>query len=100
MKYAYAATIGLNVVETTSAGDLAMYEVQGVCCSEVVLDLLTGSIQVCRVDILQEVGLSLNPLIDCGQANTFFLHPWRHIICIPFPEAGRRCFRHGPGLLA
>ena len=43
------------------------YEVYGVACVEVVVDLLTGESQIERADVLLDCGTSLNPAIDAGQ---------------------------------
>jgi xanthine dehydrogenase large subunit len=43
------------------------YFANGASVSEVVVDTLTGEYKVTRVDILQDVGKSLNPAIDIGQ---------------------------------
>jgi xanthine dehydrogenase large subunit len=43
------------------------YFAYGAACSEVMIDTLTGEMKVERVDILHDVGHSLNPAIDIGQ---------------------------------
>ena len=43
------------------------YFAYGAACSEVVIDTLTGESRVLRVDILHDVGKSLNPALDKGQ---------------------------------
>lgn len=43
------------------------YFAQGVACSEVEVDRLTGMTRVVRADILHDCGMSLNPSIDLGQ---------------------------------
>jgi len=49
------------------------YFANGVSCSEVVIDTLTGEYKVERVDILHDVGDSLNPAIDLGQIEGAFV---------------------------
>ncbi len=49
------------------------YYTYGAACSEVSIDLLTGELQVERVDILQDVGRSLNPALDRGQVEGGFV---------------------------
>ncbi len=49
------------------------YFAHGAAVSEVVIDTLTGEYRVKRVDILHDVGHSLNPAIDIGQIEGGFI---------------------------
>ena len=49
------------------------YFAYGAACSEVAVDTLTGENRVERVDILHDVGDSLNPAIDIGQIEGGFV---------------------------
>jgi xanthine dehydrogenase large subunit len=57
----------------TFSGRPFLYFAYGAAVSEVMLDTLTGEYQVLRVDILHDVGNSLNPAIDRGQIEGGFL---------------------------
>ncbi|CAF1603943.1 unnamed protein product, partial [Adineta ricciae] len=49
------------------------YFTQGAAVTEVELDVLTGDWHILRVDILMDVGTSLNPQIDIGQIEGGFM---------------------------
>ena len=49
------------------------YFAYGAACSEVTVDTMTGEMRVNRVDILHDVGKSLNPAIDIGQIEGGFV---------------------------
>jgi xanthine dehydrogenase large subunit len=49
------------------------YFAYGASCSEVTVDTMTGEMRVDRVDILHDVGKSLNPAIDIGQIEGGFV---------------------------
>lgn len=49
------------------------YFTQGVACSEVEIDVLTGNHRTVRSDILVDVGSSINPAIDIGQIEGAFI---------------------------
>jgi xanthine dehydrogenase large subunit len=57
----------------TLSGRPFLYFAYGAAVSEVIIDTLTGEYQVSRVDILHDVGNSLNPAIDRGQIEGGFL---------------------------
>jgi xanthine dehydrogenase large subunit len=56
-----------------ATGNPFYYFAYGACCSEVMIDTLTGENRVTRVDILHDVGRSLNPAIDIGQIEGGFV---------------------------
>ena len=57
----------------TGTGMPFYYFAYGAACSEVLIDTMTGEMKVTRVDILHDVGHSLNPAIDIGQIEGGFV---------------------------
>ncbi|MBV9289544.1 MAG: xanthine dehydrogenase molybdopterin binding subunit [Hyphomicrobiales bacterium] len=49
------------------------YFAYGAGCSEVAIDTLTGEMRVLRVDLLHDVGASINPALDMGQIEGGFV---------------------------
>lgn len=63
----------LKYDRATGNGRPFFYFAYGASCSEVSIDTLTGEYKVNRVDILHDVGKSLNPAIDIGQIEGGFI---------------------------
>jgi xanthine dehydrogenase large subunit len=69
----YYATPGITWDRPTATGNPFLYFAYGASCSEVTIDTLTGEMKIDRVDILHDVGSSLNPAIDIGQIEGGFV---------------------------
>ncbi len=67
------------------------YFAYGAACSEVTVDTMTGEMKVDRVDILHDVGKSLNPAIDMGQIEGGFVQGmgWLTTEQLVWDSAGR-----------
>ena len=59
--------------KTTLTGRPFYYFAYGAACTEVAIDTLTGESRVLKVDILHDVGQSINPAIDRGQIEGGFV---------------------------
>ena len=57
------------------------YYANGAAVSEVVIDTLTGESRLLRVDILHDVGRSINPAIDIGQIEGGFIQGLGWLTC-------------------
>lgn len=68
---AYMRGINLQTSYRVTANDQQNYRSGGAAFAEVELDILTGEHEVLRVDIIEDVGTSLNPEIDLGQVKLF-----------------------------
>jgi xanthine dehydrogenase large subunit len=73
------------------------YFAYGAACAEVVVDTLTGEMKVERVDILHDVGRSLNSSIDIGQIEGGFVQGmgWLTTEELVFDDKGR-LLTHAP----
>ncbi len=69
----FYATPKINFDPETGKGRPFLYFSYGASVSEVEVDTLTGEAEVVRVDILHDVGRSLNPTIDLGQIEGGFI---------------------------
>jgi xanthine dehydrogenase large subunit len=67
------------------------YFAYGAACSEVTIDTLTGEMRIERVDILHDVGRSINPALDMGQIEGGFIQGvgWLTSEELVFDKAGR-----------
>jgi xanthine dehydrogenase large subunit len=59
--------------KTTLSGRPFYYFAYGAACTEVAIDTLTGESRVLKVDVLHDVGRSINPAIDIGQIEGGFV---------------------------
>ena len=59
--------------KVTMLGRPFYYFAYGAACTEVAIDTLTGEYRVLKVDILHDVGRSINPAIDIGQIEGGFI---------------------------
>ena len=69
----YYRTPRIRWDNSTMTGQPFFYFAFGAAISEVAIDTLTGETRLLRVDILHDVGKSLNPAIDMGQVEGGFL---------------------------
>jgi xanthine dehydrogenase large subunit len=63
----FFATPGLDFNPETGRGNPFFYYTQGAAVAEVAIDLFTGTLTVSRVDLLIDIGESINPGVDRGQ---------------------------------
>jgi xanthine dehydrogenase large subunit len=69
----FYSTPKIHYDRETGTGRPFLYFSNGVACSEVVIDTLTGEYKVTRTDILHDVGQSVNPGVDIGQIEGGFV---------------------------
>ncbi|PVB62798.1 xanthine dehydrogenase molybdopterin binding subunit [Labrenzia sp. 011] len=69
----FYATPGITWDRESVSGRPFFYFAFGGACAEVTIDTMTGEMSVDRVDVLHDVGHSLNPAIDMGQIEGGFV---------------------------
>ena len=69
----YYATPKIHWDRPKAKGRPFFYFAYGAACAEVTIDTLTGEMRVDRVDLLHDVGRSLNPGLDIGQVEGGFV---------------------------
>jgi len=72
----FYATPKIHYDKDTLSGRPFFYYAYGAAVSEVAIDTLTGEHRLVAVDILHDVGRSINPAIDRGQIEGGFLQGW------------------------
>ncbi|XP_049874983.1 uncharacterized protein LOC126373064 [Pectinophora gossypiella] len=72
---AFATGVDLQALYTctNAKGEIKPYDIYAACALEVEIDVLTGNIDIRRVDLLEDTGRSLNPDIDVGQIEGAFI---------------------------
>jgi xanthine dehydrogenase/oxidase len=70
---AFEKNVDLAATYMYKASDMQEYEIFGTSCCEIEVDLLTGNLQLLRVDIMEDVGESLSPGVDVGQIEGAFV---------------------------
>ena len=63
----FYATPGLDFDYATGKGSPFYYFTNGACVAEVSIDRFTGALTIDRLDVLMDIGKSINPGIDRGQ---------------------------------
>ncbi|MEA3029465.1 MAG: xanthine dehydrogenase large subunit [Sphingomonadales bacterium] len=93
----FYATPKIEYDRANHRGRPFLYFAYGAALSEVVIDTLTGEHRVVAVDILHDVGRSLNPAIDLGQIEGGFIQGmgWLTIEELVFDDRGR-LLTHAP----
>jgi xanthine dehydrogenase large subunit len=93
----FYATPKIHYDRESHRGRPFLYFAYGAALSEVVIDTLTGEHKVVAVDILHDVGRSLNPAIDLGQIEGGFIQGmgWLTTEELVFDDRGR-LLTHAP----
>jgi xanthine dehydrogenase large subunit len=87
----FYATPDITWDRAKGTGRPFFYFAYGASCTEVTIDTLTGEMRVDRVDVLHDVGHSLNPAIDIGQIEGGFVQGmgWLTTEELVFDDKGR-----------
>ncbi|MFK7766616.1 MAG: xanthine dehydrogenase molybdopterin binding subunit [Mariniblastus sp.] len=90
-------TPGVDFNRETGRGNPFLYFTQGAAVAEVSIDRFTGDLTVPRVDVLMDIGKSINPGVDMGQITGGFIQGmgWVTAECLVYDEAGK-LLSHSP----
>lgn len=69
----YDKLIDLSCKTTYNKNEMQEYTIWGCAAAEIEIDLLTGNLQLTRVDLLEDTGESMSPGIDLGQVEGAFV---------------------------
>ncbi|KAA1259527.1 Xanthine dehydrogenase molybdenum-binding subunit [Rubripirellula obstinata] len=83
-------TPGVDFNRDTGRGNPFLYFTQGAAVAEVKIDRFTGDLAVTRVDLLMDIGKSINPGVDMGQITGGFIQGmgWVTAECLVYDERG------------
>lgn len=71
--YGFYKVPDLSFNKLSGRGDAFLYFTQGVACSEVEIDRITGEVKLLRSDILMDLGKPINEAMDRGQITGGFI---------------------------
>jgi xanthine dehydrogenase large subunit len=93
----FYATPGVDFNRETGRGNPFLYYTQGAAVAEVEIDRFTGALRVPRVNLLIDIGRSINPGVDRGQIVGGFVQGlgWATAECLVYDEQGR-LLSHSP----
>ena len=93
----FYATPGVDFNRETGRGNPFFYFTQGAAVAEVKIDRFTGELIVPRVDLLMDIGRSINPGVDLGQIIGGFIQGmgWVTGECLVYNERGE-LLSHSP----
>jgi len=86
----FYATPGVDYNRDTGRGNPFLYYTQGAAAAEVRIDRFTGDLVVPRVDLLIDIGRSINPGVDMGQVVGGFVQGmgWVTAECLVYDREG------------
>ena len=95
--HGFFATPGVDFNRETGRGNPFFYYTQGAAVAEVEIDRFTGDLTVPRVDLLIDIGRSINPGVDRGQVVGGFIQGmgWVTAECLVYNERGE-LLSHSP----
>ena len=90
-------TPGVDFNRESGKGNPFLYFTQGAATAEVRIDRFTGELKVPRVDLLIDIGRSINPGIDMGQITGGFIQGmgWVTAECLVYDDDGK-LLSHSP----